>query len=84
MEAPLGFNENYNINPMYRLKKTNGLSQSFRAWFGRFTKTMVEMKYRQSQGNYTLLKHSTSSKVTILIVCVDGIIITGDDLQEIK
>ena len=26
MEAPLGFNENYNINPMYRLKKTNGLS----------------------------------------------------------
>ena len=43
-----------------RLKKAPyGLKQSPRVWFGRFTKAMFSMGYKQSQGNHTLfVKHS--------------------------
>ena len=57
--------------------------QSFRAWFGRFTKSMLSMGYKQSQGDHALfIKHSTTRKVTILLVYVDDIIVTKDDSIE--
>jgi len=41
------------------------------------------MGYRQSQGDHTLfIKHSISGGVTILIIYVDDIVITGDDFVE--
>ena len=46
---------------------------------------MVKHGYHQSQGNHTLfMKHSSSGKVTIVIVYVGDIIVTGDDSGEIK
>ena len=48
-----------------------------------FTKFMVRKGYKQSQGDRTLfIKHSTHGKVD-LIVYVDDIVVTGDDLSEI-
>lgn len=84
MDPPPGFNHSLLPNQVCRLKKTlYGLKQSPRAWFGRFTRAMILMGYRQSQGDHTLfIKHSNSGEVTILIVYVDDIIITGDDHME--
>ena len=67
-----------------QLKKAlYGLKQSPRAWFGRFSKVMIVNGYKQSQGDHTLfIKHSTSGGVTILIVYVDNIIVTGNDEKE--
>ena len=57
---------------LYRLK------QSPRAWFGKFTQMMKILGYKQWNGDHTLFyQHSTSGKVSILIVLVDDIIITG-------
>lgn len=84
MEMPPGLEGN--ASEVCKLRKAlYGLKQSPRAWFGRFTKAMVEMKYRQSQGDHTLfIKFSTSGKVTVLIVYVDDIIVTGNDPEEIS
>ncbi|KAL0386245.1 UNVERIFIED_CONTAM: Retrovirus-related Pol polyprotein from transposon TNT 1-94 [Sesamum radiatum] len=62
MEPPSGFDENFSGNKVCRLKKElYGLKQSPRAWFGRFTKTMLAMGYTQSQGDHTLFaKHSAT------------------------
>jgi len=84
MDPPPGFSHSLLPNQVCRLKKAlYGLKQSPRAWFERFTQAMVSMGYRQSQGDHTLfIKHSISGGVAILIVYVDDIIITGDDLVE--
>ena len=47
MEPPPGFNRRFGNDKVYRLRKAlYGLKQSPRAWFGRFTKAMLEMGYK--------------------------------------
>ena len=56
---------------------------SLRAWFGKFTKIILKMKYKQSEGDHTLLiKHLTLGGVTTLIVHVDDINEMGNDPME--
>ena len=44
---------------------------------------MTALGYKQSQGDHTLfIKHSESGGVTVLLVYVDDIILTGDDRRE--
>ena len=70
---------------MCKLKKLlYGLKQSPIAWFERFTHAMLKWEFQQSQGDHTLfIKHSSQGKIAALIVYVDDIIVTGDDLEEI-
>jgi len=49
MEIPPRFNNNIATNMACKLKKAlYGLKQSPRAWFGRFSKVMYSMGYKQS------------------------------------
>ena len=68
-----------------KLKKAlYGLKQSPRAWFGRFSSTMKEFGYKQSNSDHTLFIKHKEGKVTALIVYVDDMVLTGDDLEERK
>ncbi|RDY07904.1 hypothetical protein CR513_07929, partial [Mucuna pruriens] len=84
MEILLGFHSHNEKNKVRRLKKAlYGLKQSPRAWFGRFAQVMISLGYRQSQGDRTLfIKHSPDSKLTLLLVYVDNMIVTSDDEIE--
>ena len=54
--------------------------ESPRVWFGRFTKVMLAMGYKQSQRDHTLfIMHSDSGGVIVLLVYVDDIIVIGND-----
>ena len=67
-----------------RLKKSlYGLKQSPRAWFDRFGRAVCEMGYRQCNNDHTVFYQHQNRKIVILAVCVDDIIITGDDGMEI-
>nr|KYP62611.1 Retrovirus-related Pol polyprotein from transposon TNT 1-94 [Cajanus cajan] len=81
MEISPGFEVQNERNKVCLLKKAlYGLKQSPRAWFGRFTKAMVSLGYRQSQRDHTLfIKHFSIGKLTLLLVYVDDMIIAGDD-----
>lgn len=74
------------IDKVCELKKAlYGLKQSPKAWFERFTRAMLKCGYKQSQGDHTLfIRHSTQGKITALIVYVDDIVITGDDVEVIQ
>ncbi|PKU79659.1 Retrovirus-related Pol polyprotein from transposon TNT 1-94 [Dendrobium catenatum] len=84
MEIPPGFKGKSEGNKVCKLKKAlYGLKQSPRAWFGKFSKFMLLNGYQQSQGDHTLFfKHSDSGGVTILLVYVDDIILTGSNEEE--
>ena len=68
-----------------KLKKVlYGLKKSPRAWFGRFTKAMIDLKYHQARGDHALFtKQSVTGAVIILFVYVDDILITRGDIEEI-
>ncbi|KAL5823155.1 hypothetical protein ACOSQ4_021055 [Xanthoceras sorbifolium] len=85
MKVPLGFGSTNEEQVVCKLKKAlYGLKQSPRAWFGRFTKVMLNLGFKQSQGDHTLfVRHSPLGGVTALLVYVDDIIVTGDDMEGI-
>ena len=86
MDLPPGFEKRFGEDKVCRLKKSlYGLKQSPRAWFERFGKVIKKYGYTQSQADHTIFyKHSETGKLTILIVYVDDIILTGDDAREIE
>ena len=86
MEMPPGFEDSKTERKVCKLKKSlYGLKQSPRAWFERFTRSMLKYGFQQSQGDHTLfIKHSPLGKVTVLIVYVDDIVLTGDDAEEMQ
>ena len=50
MEVPPSFEKYFNSNQVCRLKKAlYGLKQSPRAWFERFSKSVIQFRYQQSR-----------------------------------
>lgn len=85
MEIPPGFETESTTNTVCRLKKSlYCLKQSPRAWFHRFTTVLKEDDYTQGQADHTLsVKHSEEGKISVLIVYVDDIVLTGNREKEI-
>nr|CAD1835380.1 unnamed protein product [Ananas comosus var. bracteatus] len=85
MDPPPGIPEYLNTPMVCRLKKAlYGLKQSPRAWFGRFTKSMKNFGYKQSNSDHTLFLRQRQGKITALIIYVDDMIVTGDDYDGIS
>uniref|UniRef100_A0A8R7PAF0 Reverse transcriptase Ty1/copia-type domain-containing protein n=1 Tax=Triticum urartu TaxID=4572 RepID=A0A8R7PAF0_TRIUA len=85
MHIPPGFDTAQTKDKVLRLHRSlYGLKQSPRAWFDRFRRSLLKMGYHQSNADHTLFYKRNMSKLAILIVYVDDIIITGDDTKEIE
>lgn len=85
MEPPSRFNENFRVDEVRQLKKAlYCLKQYSKVWFGRFTKDMSRTRYKQSQGDHMFIKYSIKDEITVLLVYVDDIIVTGNDAIEKK
>ena len=84
MEIPPSYGAIDEGNKVCRLKKAlYGFKQTPRAWFGRLTQAMVSLGYRQSQGDHSLfIKHSQNGKLTLLLVYVDMIITSDDEIEK--
>ena len=85
MKVLPGFSENYTPKEGCRLKKAlYGLKQTPRAWFGRFTTAMKKFGYKQSNSDHTLFLRKKKDQITCLIICVDDMVIIGNDAEEIR
>ena len=77
MDIPSGYKEKGQKSKVCRLKK-------IALRIERFTKSMLDISYSQSQGNHTLfIKQSSIRRVIALIVHIDDIIaVTSDDNEK--
>lgn len=85
ISLPLGFEEKFGQDKAFKLRKSfYGLKQSPTAWFEHFRRAMKGYGYSQSQADHTMFfKHIENGKMVILIVYVDDIILTGNDVEEL-
>lgn len=85
MDGPPGLETEFGGKVCNLKKSLYGLKQSPRAWFDRFTKAIKRFDYIQCQTDHTLfVRHSTSGIITVLIVYVDDMIVTGNSEEEIQ
>ncbi|KAA0035933.1 putative mitochondrial protein [Cucumis melo var. makuwa] len=59
------------------------LKHASRAWFATFNSTITQLWFTSSSHDSTLFTRQTSSGIVLLLLYVDDMIITGDDLQVI-
>ena len=84
VDLPQGYYAPAPLGTVCHLKKTiYGWKQFGRTWFETFCNAMKSMGYSQGHGDDTLfVKHSDSRTVTILLVYVDDIIVTGNNEES--
>ena len=85
MDPPPGFVAKGQENYVCRLKKSlNGLKQSPRAWFDRFSKVVIRHVFTRCHADHAVFVKRRAKKVVILVVYVDDVVVTGDDDSEIS
>ena len=85
MDPPLGFEQRFGTRVCKLKKSLYGLKQSPRSWFEKFTRSVKKQSNDQAQTDHTMfIKHLEGGRVSVLIVYVDDIILTGDDLSEMN
>lgn len=84
MNLPSDFEGTLGLGKVHKLTRSlYGLKQSPGAWFNRFTKAIKSYGYLQSQVDHTMFyKHAGSGQVLVLIMYVNDIILTSDDLVK--
>ncbi|GKB34180.1 ribonuclease H-like domain-containing protein [Tanacetum coccineum] len=69
---------------MCRLKKSlYGLKQATRQWNAKLTSALIENSFSQSKSDYSLYTKSDKGVFLDLLVYVDDIIVTGNNISEI-
>ena len=58
--------------------------QTPRAWFAKFNSTISRLGYMASHYDFALFLHCTSKDTILLLLYVDDMIITSDDLSDIQ
>ena len=61
-----------------------GLKQAPRAWFAKFSSTIFRLGYTANPYDSALFLHRTDTGTILLLLYVDDMIITGDDLRDIQ
>ena len=69
---------------MCRLHKSlYGLKQTSRQWFAKFSTTIQAAGFVQSKADYSLFTRQKGKSFTALLIYVDDILITGNDVNAI-
>jgi hypothetical protein len=72
-------------NKVLRLRKAlYGLKQAPKAWYDRFTSVMLENGFSSCYTDTALFTRKSNAGIVILLLYVDDMLITGDDVQGVK
>lgn len=65
------------------LKSLYGLKQSSRQWYACLSSSLISKGFSQSASDSSLFTTHSTSSFTAILICVDDLILTGNDLAEI-
>ena len=78
IQPPLG--NPHSGSQVCRLRRTlYGLKQALRAWFEKFSSVIAQQGFTSSPYDTALFVRRSSAGITLILLYVDDIIITGDD-----
>ena len=85
MEQPLGFVAQREIGRVCCLRKSlYGLKQSPRAWFDKFSEGIEKFGMQKSKFDHVVFYKNSQVDIILLVVHVDDIVITGNDMAGIS
>ena len=85
MKHPPRFVAQGEIGRVCRLRKSlYGLKQSPRVWFGKFSVVIKIFSMQQSKSNHSVFYKYSQAGIILLVVYVDDIIISGNDMAGIS
>lgn len=84
MRLPQGFSGSNPGDVVHLRRSLYGLKQAPRAWFEKFQEAIIQLNFRQSPYDPSLFLHNTSGGITVLLIYVDDIIISGTDATMIQ
>ncbi|XP_021986473.1 uncharacterized mitochondrial protein AtMg00810-like [Helianthus annuus] len=61
-----------------------GLKQASRNWYQKFTKSLVELGFRQSKADYSLFIYKSERSYVVALIYVDDVVIVGNDSVKIQ
>ncbi|CAM8922319.1 unnamed protein product [Rhodiola kirilowii] len=84
MEQPTGFEDKEHPTYVCKLRKAlYGLKQAPQAWYGKIAEFLVRSGYKVTSADSSLFVKIRGTKIAIVLVYVDDLILTGDDMEEI-
>ncbi|GKB38125.1 putative RNA-directed DNA polymerase [Tanacetum coccineum] len=84
MKIPQGFS-NDNETRVCRLRKSlYELKQASRNWYHKFTTFLRSLNFRQSKADHSLFIYEAGSIMVVVLIYVDDVIITGNNLTKIQ
>nr|CAN79780.1 hypothetical protein VITISV_041885 [Vitis vinifera] len=79
----LAANKDWDLWQMDLRKALYGLKQAPRAWYGKIAEFLTQSEYLVTPADSSLFVKANGGKLAIVLVYVDDLIITGDDVEEI-
>lgn len=84
MRQPLGYKDPDHPHFVCKLHKAlYGLRQAPRAWFSMFSGFLIQQGFLHSQADASLFTKKTATGITLVLVYVDDILVTGSDTTYI-
>ncbi|KAA0037683.1 putative mitochondrial protein [Cucumis melo var. makuwa] len=85
MEQSKGFEDKIHHDYVCKLRKPlYGLKQAPRAWYEKIAEFLVESGFTVASADSSLFVKAQDSKVAIILVYMDDLIITGDHIEEVR
>ena len=84
MNQQMGFQSQGHPEYVCKMRKAlYGLKQAPRAWYGKIAEFLTQSGYSITPADSSLFVKANGGKLAIVLVYVDDLIITGDDVEEI-
>jgi transposase InsO family protein len=84
MSLPPGYGTQGEIRVCHLQKSLYGLKQASRNWYSKLSTVLLSAGFKQSQADHSLFTRQSGSTILVVLVYVDDLLVTGNDLASIR